>query len=324
MALAYILGGGIKVEPGIGIDLHDRYDRAKATYRDVSEWTGLEVSQILREGLPGATELRKGIGGIRQAAAILATYDVLADHGVHPGVVSGLSLGSMIGACLAGALDRADLFGFLMHYREVPSLPEGSRPQGIVALTLPPDADFGWYYQLGDRGVYVLADMGPVFGGQKHVLMLSGYYDALTDLAAELPADCVPRPPEPELAFHSPLQQHVVDHLKAYIDAMPLRDPLLPLCSSLAPEVLTTAEQVREVFRRNPVDPVSVVHMRTGLERFDAELGLVLGPSQFDRFMLSPFPVVHVATPEQVVEAITAIHDLGVELLPAPAEAGKR
>ena len=46
----------------------------------------------------------------------------------------------------------------------------------------------------------------------------------------------------------------------------------------------------------------------------------MLGPSQFDRYLTSPFPVVHVETQEHLAEAIETIHDLGVELPDAPAQ----
>ena len=65
---------------------------------------------------------------------------------------------------------------------------------------------------------------------------------------------------------------------------------------------------------RNPVQSVSVRHLRTGMTEHGTRLGLVLGPSQFDRIVHSPFPVVHIETPDHIAEAVSAIYELGVDL----------
>jgi [acyl-carrier-protein] S-malonyltransferase len=319
VALAYILGGGLNDQPGAGRELYERYGRVRDTFRDVAEWTGLSVARVLDDDTDD-DEFRAGVGAIRQAAVVIATHDLLADHGIHPAVVAGLSLGGLIGATLAGALDRADLFALLMRAREAPTLPEGAPEQGVALLSVPIEEDVSRFWQLADRHVYPAADLGPVSAGRERVLILAGLRDALAELTATLPPEWVQRSPQHAVAFHTPLQQHVHDHLAPLVDAIAFRAPAVPVCSCFEPAVLTDAESIRAMFHRNSVDPVSVVHMRHGLEELDTELGIVLGPSQFDRYLTSPFPVVHVETPEHLAEAIETIHDLGVELPDAPAE----
>jgi [acyl-carrier-protein] S-malonyltransferase len=322
VALAYILGGGLNDQPDTGQQLYEHYERVRATYQDVAAWTGILVDQLVQG--KGSQGPDPRIGSIRQAAAVVGTYDLLADYGIYPAAVAGLSLGGLIGASLAGALDRRDLFRFLMQAGAVPTSPAGSPAQGLLLLSLPAGEDTSRFYAMSDHQVYPVADLGAAGSGREQILILGGLRDALVALTAQLPAEWIQRTPEHSVAFHTPLQQHVREQLDPVIDGLAFRDPLIPVCSCFEPEILTSAESIRAMFRRNAVDPVSVPHMRYGLEQVGIELGIVLGPSQFDRYLRSPFPLVHIEAPEHVAEAISSIHDLGVLLTPAPVKASRQ
>lgn len=328
MALAYIVDGGLNDQPGTGADLYERFPAVRRLYEQVHEWTGLEVGRLLAWELPAQQEFRQ-VGAIRQAAVVLGLCDVLAEHGILPDVVGGLSLGGRISACIAGSLSRRGLFELLARLRHAP--PPPGPAQGVAALVVPAEADLGDYLGAGTadtdhlglgtadtgariaEGLYVAADLGVIGGGRDRMLLLAGYRAALDELAARLPKGTVRIPKEVVAAYHSPLSQYLVDFLDPVLAATPFRDPVIPLCSCMSPGPLTTAEQVREEFRRNPVARVSLPRVFDGLERHDAELALLLGPAQVDLFLESPdVRVVHVESPEHVAEALTAVHEFGV------------
>jgi [acyl-carrier-protein] S-malonyltransferase len=322
MALGFIVGGGLNDEPDTGRALHERYPEVRATYEQIGGWTGLSAERLFSEPLP-ASELRfrEGIGALRQAAAAFAVADLLACRGVTPHVVGGLSLGAMVSASLAGAVDRGELFGLLMAARDAPVPPTAEPAQG-VAMAFAPDDGQDLAPWAARAGVYQAVELGPVGDGGTRMVMFSGYRAGLDRLAATAPDGVTVRVPEDRpVAFHSPLQRAVADHLRPVLDAMRFRDPSVPLCSCLEPAILTTAAQVRDLFERNSVQGVSVPHVRSQMRRLGVRLGIVLGPSKIDRMARPSFPLLHVECPGDLDEAVAAVYELGVAL-PEPAAAG--
>lgn len=260
------------------------------------------------------SHVRQGYGAIRQAAAVIAAHDVLADSGILPGAVGGISLGALVSGCLAGAIDRPTLFNLLAHMRAMPQ-PQDVPAQGVAFVVAPVDTTL--LHDTSEIGVHLAADLGPLGSGRQRLLILAGYLAAVEALPDVLPGHNV-RVVSGFDAVHSPLQQHVADYLAPHLAAIDFRAPEIPLCSCLETKVLTSADEVRELFTRNVVEPVSVPYLRAALESVGCELGLVLGPSQFDRYLRPTFTVIHVETPEHVYDALTAVHELGVTMPPAP------
>ncbi|WP_329340033.1 hypothetical protein OG866_31815 [Streptomyces sp. NBC_00663] len=164
--------------------------------------------------------------------------------------------------------------------------------------------------------VHLSADLGRVGTGTERMVLLGGYRTALETFGATLPPGALHIAEEHGSAFHSPLQRHITEFLAPTLDAMTFEDPRIPVHSCMERKQLTTGEEIRDLFRRNPTDPVSVPHMIGGLEDAGTQLGLVLGPAAFGTFQNADFPVVHVETPDHVFEAMTAVYDFGVDLPP--------
>jgi [acyl-carrier-protein] S-malonyltransferase len=322
MALAFIVGGGLNDVPGSGGALYERHAAVRRTYAEIEEWTGLSFERLIHDPLP-ATELRfrEGIGALRQAAVAFSIADLLAEQGVLPDVVGGLSLGAMVSASLAGAVSRAELFGLLTAVRSTPLPPEDAPPQGIAMVFTARD-EAGLASLAQRAGVYPAVDVGPVGDGGYRMVMYAGYRDRLERFAAEAPEGVTVRiPPDRPVAFHSPLQRHLAEHLRPWLDAMTFRDPVIPLCSCLQALTLTTAAQVRDLFERNSVETVSVPHVRSQMRRHGVRLAIVLGPSKIDGIAEQSFPLTYVETPEDVEVALAAVNDLGLSS-PARTRAG--
>lgn len=316
MTLAYIFGGGMNDQPGLGAELYDAYPVVRRWYGRIEERTGLSADQIIHERLPGTERgFRQGVGTIRQAAMAIGIADVLAELGIRPAVVGGLSLGSMVAACLSGAIDRCSFIDLLARTREAPPLPLDVPAQGVAVVTQPWQDDGALDRWSDLAGAYLAVDLGPIGDGNRHMIVLSGYREALEhirDTAADEIRVHIPE--ERTIAFHSPLQRQTVEFLKPIVAGIGFEAPRIPLCSCLEPRMLASASDVRDMFLRNPVQSVSVRHLRTGMVHHGTRLGLVLGPSQFDRIARSPFPVVHIEKPDHIAEAVSAIYDLGVDL----------
>jgi [acyl-carrier-protein] S-malonyltransferase len=313
MTLGYLFGGGVGTEPH-GVELYQAYPVVRDWYAQVAKWTGLTVGQILDEDLPEAQEERQSVGTVREAALAVGVHDVLAQFDLHPSAIGGLSLGAMAASCLAGAVDRKELFEMLAHSRHTPEPPAGEPEQGIAIAFGACGEGAPSHPGEGRPGVYLAGDFGPTADGSQRVLMLAGHAEALNQLAAEVvPGTVVPLPGR-TIAVHSPLRRHYRDFMAPSIDAMTFSAPELPLLSCLERRTLTTGEEVRDLFQRNSTDPISLVDVYSGMKEQGVELGLVMGPSIPEGILAFPFPVVHIEHPDHIQQALTTAYELGIDL----------
>lgn len=311
MALAYIVDGGLNDPPGHGTELYEAFPAVRELYARAAEWTGVPVKRLLSWELDRVAEYRQ-VGVIRQTAVALGVCDVLAEQGVRPGVVAGMSRGSVIGAAIARAVDRRELIDLLNRLRDVPS-PAGPA-QGIAQLFVPPGVKPEEFAGEFPEGVYLAGDIGPVANGTAYLVLVSGYQDALRQLADQLQDKTAIRiPRDVASAFHSPLRNHVREFQKPYLAAMDIRDPEVPLCGGLEQGIYTTAEQVREMFGRNHTDAVSLPRLVNGLERNGTELAVLLGPGLVELYRSAmECPIVHIEKPSHVTKAVDAVRQLGM------------
>ncbi|KOG89390.1 malonyl transferase [Streptomyces varsoviensis] len=312
MTLGYLFGGGVGTEPH-GLELYHEYPVVRSWYQQVADWTGLTVSQVLEDDLPAAQEERQSVGTVREAALAIGVHDVLAQFGLRPAAIGGLSLGAMTASTLAGALSRQELFEMLAGARDTPELPADAPAQGI-ALAFAQTADGPGHPGEGRTGIHLAGDFGPTADGKQRILMLAGHAEALTALAAEAPPGTVVPLPGRTIAVHSPLRRHFRDFMAPRVDAMAFSAPQLPLYSCLERKKLSSADDVRDLFQRNSTDPISLVDVYTGMKSEGVELGLVMGPSIPEGILAFPFPVVHIEKPEHVQQALSTAYDLGIDL----------
>lgn len=311
MALAFIVDGGLNDPPGNGTELFEAFPAVGAAYTQAAEWTGVPVKRLLSWELARTAEYQQ-VGAIRQAALVLGVCDVLAERGVRPGVVAGMSRGSMVGAAVAGAVDRRDLFELLGQLREAPAA--AGAAQGVAQLLVPPGIGLQEFTGGFPEGVYVAGEIGLVADGAAHLLLLSGYRESLQQLADQLRDKTAIRiPPDVTTAFHSPLRNHVREFQEPRIAAIAFRDPEVPLCGGLEPGMYATAGQVREMFRRNHTEPISLPRLLAALDRNRTKLGLLIGPGLVGIWRSAArYPVVHIEHSIDISEAVDAIHESGM------------
>lgn len=310
MTLAFIMGGGLNDPPGSGADLYQRFATVRSLYASVAEWTGVPVERMLAWELPAQREYRE-VGAIRQAVLVLAIGDLLAERGLRPDVLAGLSFGNLVGACMAGAVDRADLFRLLARFRTAPE-PEGP-PQTVASLFTPAELPADEFLGRVPDDVYVAADLGVIAQGRMRLHLLSGYRAAIEELAERVPSFALEIQDGVQAAYHSPLYAFMEDFLGPAIEQMTFRPPATPLCSCLEPKLIRTADEVRHLFTANLSHTVSIPYLAGGVEERGAELAFIVGSAQVHMFTDNfSIPLVHVEQPDHFADALTAVSDLGV------------
>ncbi|MFD5177980.1 hypothetical protein ACFWM1_19380 [Nocardia sp. NPDC058379] len=302
MRFAYLFGGQVSMTPETIDEFCRTCPAVENAYDEAAECTGLSVD-ILRGRHPdtellGTPEDRHSIGALRQAALNLGLADDLSARGVEVVATGGLSLGALISTCVAGAVQRHELFGMLRHRRLVPR-PDDIAGQGMALLSVPIEDVPERYYGQARPGLYLAVDTGPIDGVNRS-FVLSGYTAALRELHAEIEAAADARHmfvlDAYQGAFHSPLQQYAADFMREFVSGMTFRDPRIPVCSPVSQRSLTTAAEVRDFVWHNNLLPARYEPIIQEMDRLDVRGGLVVGPG-LPPPAVQPFPVDVVAEP---------------------------
>jgi [acyl-carrier-protein] S-malonyltransferase len=327
MSLAFIFGTNLlNYDPQGVAEFHETEPVVQQLYGHVSDWTGLDLDTLLRRAtdndnesesdIDGDIETESRHGSIALAAAMIGIHDVLSERGIHPAALGGLSLGAMVSSCLAGVLPRRQLFELLLEIEHVGPRDPNGRPEGVAVAFVPVEQDPARYYGRDQEGVFLGGDFGTHPSGTFRILLLTGYRDALVRLAAESAEGSVLLQEANTVAVHSPLRRSVYESVARHMAGVELTDPVLPLCSSLGPETLTTGAEVRTMFARNAIDTIRIDDMSAELHRHKVRMGLVLGPSLPRGWITFPFPVVHIERPSDLAEMTSAIFEFGIALPP--------
>jgi [acyl-carrier-protein] S-malonyltransferase len=315
MSLGFIFGTSLLDYDHSGAqEFYDQYPVVREVYRQVDEWTGYGVDALLgAKEFVGAKEDRDRVGPMGLATAMFGIYDVLAEKGIHPAALGGLSMGAMVSSCLAGALSRRQLVETLVATYSSEDV-VGTRPQGIVTAFPLLETDLDWYYGEQREGVYLGGDFGVQIRGNVRILLLSGYRDALEQLVAEADSGRVQLADGNTVAVHCPLRYESNLMSIAHMRGLDFHDPVVTLCSGVEQKTLTTAAEVEDMFHRNAVEPLNLVALSDQLKQERTRLGLVLGPSLPRDMSRFPFPVVYIDAPEHIEDVVSAIFEMGIKL----------
>ncbi|WP_253774290.1 type I polyketide synthase [Goodfellowiella coeruleoviolacea] len=195
---------------------------------------------------------------------------LLASWGVRPDVVAGHSIGELAAAHTAGLLSLADAARLVAaRGRLMQQCPEGG---AMVSVT----ASEGDVRALLDDvdGVAIAAVNG------ERAVVLSGDEDAVTSVAAELAASGHrTRRLRVSHAFHSPHMDRMLSPFASVAAGVEVRDPVLPLVSSVVGHVQDTAAWGDPGYWARQVrDPVRFADVHAALRADGVDVCLEIGP----------------------------------------------
>ncbi len=240
--VAYVFPGQGSQHVGMGRDLYDNFDSARAVFEQADEALEFPLSQLCFEG--PEDELRQTINAqpalvTVSFACLKATHDMSGSNGLPPpSFVAGHSLGEYTALAAAGVLDFATTV-YLARERGRLMYEAGLRkPGGMVAVIGLDEASLAEV--CGETDTRIANTNCP---GQ---LVISGAKENLTKAADLTKAKGAHRviPLAVSGAFHTPLMQSAVDGMSEIIATLPFHEPLIPIIANTTAQPITTAEQV--------------------------------------------------------------------------------
>ena len=226
---------------GMGKDLYESSEEAKAMFEKANEILGYRITDIMFEGTDEELKQTK----VTQPAVFLHSVILAKVLGLKPDMTAGHSLGEFSALVAAGALSFED--GLKLVYQRATAMQKAceAAPSTMAAIIALPD-------ETVEQICAEVSQPGNVVVGANYncpgQIVISGNIEAVNTACEKLKAAGAKRalPLKVGGAFHSPLMQPAKDELQKAIEATEFHTPSCPVYQNVDAKAHTDAAEIKQ------------------------------------------------------------------------------
>ncbi len=277
--LAFLFPGQGSQAVGMGRDLADHFPVAAQTFAEADAALGFPISRLIFEGPEEDLKLTENTQPAILTVSV-AAWRVLAQHGVHPALAAGHSLGEWSAHVAAGTLSFADAVRAVKargHAMQL-AVPPG---QGAMAAVLALDPAL-----VAEACREAAAETGlPVAAANLNSpsqTVISGALAGVERASALAKAKGARRAVMLPVSapFHCVLMQPAQEEVARVLSGLTLADPAMPVAANVTGGLLTTADAARDALIRQVTGAVRWVDCMHALIAAGATHFIEVGPGK--------------------------------------------
>ena len=236
---------------GMGRELYDQYELVRSTFDEASQVLGYDVRALIDQDEEKLNQTRYTQPAILTTS--VAIYRLLADKGIEPDMVAGLSLGEYSALVAAGALDFKTAVALVAKRG---SFMEEAAPAGSGKMVAVLNAEVSLIEEVCQEAS-AIGVVSPANYNTPSQIVIGGEVAAV-DKAVELLKDAgVKRliPLNVSGPFHTALLKPASERLAEVIETVEFSDFVRPLVGNTEATVMEK-ERVKELLTRQVMEPV--------------------------------------------------------------------